>query len=301
MQIKSLFFAVGILILATEARADVVYTSEFNRVGAYDISGSTINSNFITGYGGWGIAYYGGDLFVTNGSTVRDYTITGSVINSSLITGLNVARGIAFDTSGNLYVSNQSTGVIGKYGISNGSVVSSNPSFITISGVNDPTGVAVSGSSLYVAGFLSGTISKYNTTTGSLQSSFSASGSTFVAVAGSNLFITNWGAGKVMEYSTTGSLVNANLITGLSSPESIVYADGNLFIANAGNGTIGEYDTSGNPINAALISGLSGPNGLVVAPVPEPSSMMLLALANGGIGFCVWMRRRRKATVRMRS
>lgn len=44
---------------------------------------------------------------------------------------------------------------------------------------------------------------------------------TGVAVSGSSLFVSNYGTGTVAEYTTSGTPVNPTMITGLSSPTGI--------------------------------------------------------------------------------
>jgi hypothetical protein len=76
-----------------------------------------------------------------------------------------------------------------------------------------------------------------------------------IAVSGSDLFVANYyGGGTVDEYTTAGATVNAALLSGLSSPSGIAVSGSDLFVANAGNDTIGEYTTSWALVNAALIS-----------------------------------------------
>jgi hypothetical protein len=54
---------------------------------------------------------------------------------------------------------------------------------------------------------------------------------------------------------------------------------GNINYYGTGNppSTIGEYTTSGATVNASLVTGLSNPWGIAVAPVPEPSTALLLS------------------------
>ena len=78
--------------------------------------------------------------------------------NPSFISGLNRPSFIAFDTLGNLYVSNYVGNTIGKYG-PNGATI--NTSLIS-SGLNGPYGIAFdSAGNLYVANINGNTIGKY--------------------------------------------------------------------------------------------------------------------------------------------
>ena len=64
---------------------------------------------------------------------------------------------------------------------------------------------------------------------------------------------------------TTGTLINANFITGLSSPFGLALSGYNLFVANQPGLSVGKYDaTTGTAINASFIAGLSSPQGLAL-------------------------------------
>src|ERR1700745_4046169 len=96
-----------------------------------------------------------------------------------------------------IFVANSGAGTIGDYAASGAAI---NPSLI--SGLNGPTGVAVSDQ---------------------------------------RLFVTNATSGTIGEYTVSGTTINASLISGLNGPAGIAVSGGNLFVANKGNGTIGEY------------------------------------------------------------
>lgn len=155
-------------------------------VGSYNMDGSPSNASLITGQNGmWGDAVSGNDLFVVNGDTIGEYTPSGATVNASLITGLSTPRGIAI--SGNqLFVANQTGNSVGEYTISNGQVVSSNPTLVSgLTGGH--TGVAVSGSNLFICNLFGNTIAEY-TTSGQRINASQVSGvfePTFIAVSGS--------------------------------------------------------------------------------------------------------------------
>ncbi len=83
--------------------------------------------------------------------------------------------------------------------------------------------------------------------------------------AQADIYVTNYGGNTIGEYTNSGTVVNASLISGLSSPWGIAVSGSDIFVANNGSNTIGEYTTSGAVVNASLISGLNSPTGIAVS------------------------------------
>ena len=114
----------------------------------------------------------------------------------------------------NLYVADWTLGVIGEYTTSGGIV---NPSLI--SGLTNPSAMAVSGTNLFVGDY--NRIGKYSTSgmmvNANLITSFiqSAWG---LAVIGTNLFASSIYGGTIGKFTTDGATVNATLISGLIRP-----------------------------------------------------------------------------------
>ena len=248
----------------------------------FTTEGVAVNANLITGLSGVsGVTVADGFLYVSSfgpgTGRIGKYTLMGEPINPSLITGLTQPTTIAISGT-DLYVNNVGTNHVGKYTTSGATV---NASFITASA----SAVAVSGPEVYVA--LSGDpyrIATYSTATGEVvNNSLISSGVTQVndiAISGSDLYVTV-SAGAVRKYTTSGATVNASLITTLSNPYGLGVLDSELYVSNFfPNSIIGKYTTSGTAINASLISsGINRPYGIeVVAFIPEPSSLVLLAI-----------------------
>jgi hypothetical protein len=129
-------------------------------------------------------------------------------------------------------------------------------------------------------------VSKHDAITGQATPGFAvinADAGGLVLDALNHLFVSDTYANTVGEYdATTGAAINAAFITGLNSPNGLTLDDNNhLFVVNTGNGTVGEYDaTTGAGINPNFITGLGTPGGIAfMAPVPEPSSLLLVAAA----------------------
>ena len=266
------------------ARAAVVYVGQDGN--GTQGTGSIGEYNATTGAGGTiitglnspaGLALSGNTLFVSNAlnGTVGTYNATtGAPINSSFITGLGSAFGLAL--SGNtLFVAN--SGTVGKYDATTGV----GGAFIT--GLSGPMGLALSGNNLFVA--YSGTVGKYDATTGAGGAFIT--GLSFpvdLAVSGSNLYVALVenpsipNSGTVGKYDTTTGAGGAFII-GLGSPRGLALSLNDLYVAEVNSNTVGEYDaTTGTTINGSFITGLSEPVALTVAPLPEPTTLVLAAI-----------------------
>ena len=57
-------------------------------------------------------------------------------------------------------------------------------------------------------------------------------GPTGIAVSGSDLFVANYSTGTIGEYTTSGATVNASLVSGLNDPYGIAVSGSNLFVTN---------------------------------------------------------------------
>ena len=89
-----------------------------------------------------------------------------------------------------IFVTNFKTGTIGEYNATTGAIVDAD----LISGLNGPSGIAVSGE---------------------------------------NLFVTNFQTGTIGQYTISGETVNASLISGLNQPTDIVVVSGSVAEASS--------------------------------------------------------------------
>ena len=85
------------------------------------------------------------------------------------------------------------------------------------------------------------------------------------ATASAQIFVASLGLNRIEKYNPNGSLVNANFITGLSSPNGLVLSGADLYVVNQAAGTVGKYTTAGATVNAALLAGLNFPYGIAVS------------------------------------
>jgi len=165
-----------------------------------------------------------------------------------------------------LYVSNFTGNSVGEYNSATG--VGINASLIT--GLSEPDGLLLSGSTLYVANYGSGVVGEYNATTGAAINASLITGLPHpwgLALSGSTLYVATFANGKIGTYSaTTGAAINASLITGLGGPQGVALSGSTLYVANYNAGTIGEYKaTTGAVISGTFIGGLGAPAATVIS------------------------------------
>jgi len=181
-----------------------------------------------------------GQIYLLNGGAgvVGEYNFDGTPINTSLITGAGGSGDMVVSGSA-IYVVNESGNSVGEFNLNTGAAINAN--LITYPTGTSPSGIAISGSHLFI-------------TTSGPQGP------------------TDPGAvGTVGEFNLDGSVVNANLITGLDRPTSILISGAQMFVVNKAEnstvvaGSVGEYNLAGTAVNASLISGLNAPSGIVLS------------------------------------
>jgi glucose/arabinose dehydrogenase len=194
--------------------------------------------------------YYPGGLSEDNNGTVTPF---GS--------GTSGPVGLAFDTSGNLFVANGNLGggdgFITEYA-ANGSAT---PFAI---GLNDPNGLAFNSAGiLFESDYANGNI--YDYTTAGVQSTFATGLNDAIGLAfnpAGNLFVADAGTGNVYEYIGTTRITVA---TGLNNPWGVAFdGAGNLFVSDQNTGNIYELMNNNGSFSTPTVyySGLNDPNGI---------------------------------------
>jgi hypothetical protein len=243
------------------------------------------------------LAVYDGDLFVGEGGSIAEYNEYGSPISTSLISGLTNPNFTI--SSGVMYVTNYSTGVVGAYtlGSTPGTITSSTPDLFTVSG-GTLNGIAVSGSDIFVANETTNTVGEYTTSGGTITPTLitGLSDPLNLALTGSSLFVDSdaGGGGTIGAYtlgSTPGTISSSNAALysylGFSSnPSGLALSGTNILTVLQNNaavdgGDVGSYAQNGASSDSSFISGLTDPQGLAVdngeQAVPEPSTWALMA------------------------
>lgn len=204
------------------------------------------------------LVFKGNDLLVgrnpffgDTGAIVRVANATGGVVAvSDYTTGGSLASspGLALGADGSLYVSNSAyippslTGTVVKFDAT-GVYVGEVVASGTATGLSGPTGIGIRGTTLYTANIMDGSILQTNLLNDSTQ-----------------------------PFGTTGQFFGASPLALLS--------DGGLIVGSAGGlGDIYQFDAVGT-LSGTFASGLGTIGGLVVAPVPEPATIV-----TAGIGL----------------
>jgi PEP-CTERM motif len=267
-------------------------------------------------------------LFVSdeNSSTIEKISPTGAVTNfaSGIFTG-GGPYDLAFDRNGNLLVANPvatSPGTILKYTpagsrsvffnaasyfpvslafdatgrLFTGDTIISDISIITTTGAKlpfasglNPERLAFDTNGNLFAADITGVIYKFTPSGArSVFANASNNRSGLAFDAHGNLFASNYLGGGIDEYTPSGA--HTTFATGLSFPDGLAFdSSGNLYEADAGSGNIFKFSPTG--ARSTFASGLQGPTYLAFS-VPEPSSMILLAIGGLALGGVAIARRR---------
>ena len=198
-----------------------------------------------------------GNVFVTNNAGGIVYKITPAGVVSTFATGLSWPHYLTVDVSDNLYVSNYNNNTIGK--ITPAGVVTTYVD--NTHGLNGPAGLVFDASgNLYVANGAGSSILKV-TPAGVVATVPGTSG--FSGMRGmtidshENLYITNPNSSNVIKVTQAGAV--SIFASGLSGPYgATVDSADNVYVANISNHTLSKVTPAG-VVSTFISSGLSGP------------------------------------------
>ncbi len=255
---------VGSGVMVNSGTAALSLAADVKADGSGDDGVGTLSVGAGAGLYGASIALRGADVDID--STANVGSASSQPVISTFVpasAGLSEPIGLAFDTSGNLYVANLGNNTISK--VTPGGTVST---FVPASaGLSGPLSLAFDASgNLYVGNDDTGTINEV-TPSGAVSTfvpasarlsrpsclAFDSSGNLYVGCQGTSTI------SKVTPDGTVSTFVPAS--AGLSDPNGLAFdASGNLYIANTVNGTISKVTPGGTV--STLVSGLSEPAGL---------------------------------------
>ena len=186
----------------------------------------------------------------------------GSTTPTSTLTGLDDPDALAFNSSGDLYVANDTAlGTVSVF-----TLVGTTP-IATFTGLTDPDALAFdSTGDLFVANEGAGTVSEFTpgstAPTGTLTIGLGTRPDALAFDAGDDLFVANYVAGTVSVFTLVGSTTPAVTLTGLTGPDALAFdSNGNLYVANYGSGTVSEF-APGSTTPTATLTGLNFPDAL---------------------------------------
>ena len=271
--LRTVLFTVTMLVLLASglAQADDIYVSCWGNSG-YDGTIEKIDSNgnrstFASGLDyPTGLAFdSSGNLYVANcnGGTIKKFDPSGN--GTVFASGLSSPWSLVFDSGGNLCVANCGGGTIEKF--------DSNGNRSTFASCPTPLGLAFDSSGyLYVSNVNMGseTIEKYDS---------NGNGSTFVSGgipdglafdSSGYLYVADY-SGIIKKYDSNGNWTI--FASGLNIPMGIVFdSSGNLYVVDNISGTIEKFDPSGN--RSTFASGLIYPQ-LIVIQAPGRVSVTM--------------------------
>jgi sugar lactone lactonase YvrE len=198
-------------------------------------------------------------LFVTetggtpNSGNIDEFAPDGTETSPPFASGLNFPYGLAFDSSGNLFVASIGTEDIYRY-------TPDGTQSIFASGLNDPHGLAFnSAGDLFDADYNSGSIYEFVPNGNETHTTF-ATGLTPYALAfnsSGDLFEADHFTGMIYEFAPNGT--QSVFATGLDLPFGLAFnSAGDLFEADEGSGNIYEFTPNGTP--STFASGLRDPS-----------------------------------------
>jgi len=283
------------------AFADDVFVVNNGSDTVDEINGNTVSTFIDTDLNSpTGIAIYDGDVYVANNGNganegyVAEFSSAGAFIED-YSTGENGPRGITFDSAGDLYVVNQSSGNVVEIPTGGGTGT------VVASGLGTPNAVALEGGTLYVTSGIVDTVTGGVTTPFATTDLTSPNGLAFDSAG--NLLVVNHGTSQILEYSPTGTLIGSAVepayASSVNAPKDVALDSlGDFYVTDAGDNTVTEYNSSGQLVQVYSTfpggaSAFDGPCFLTTElVVPEPTTYALLL---SGLGLLFFMARRKTA------
>jgi YVTN family beta-propeller protein len=182
----------------------------------------------------------------------------GSTATSFITSGLSGASNLAFDSSGNLYVSNRTNNTISKVPAG-----STTPTPFVTAGLNVPTAMIFDASgNLYVTNQGSNTVSRVaagtNTATPFVTTGLNRPAGLAFDADG-NLYVSSFNDDTVSKVPAGSNTPTPFVTAGLNGPSAVALdADGNLYVTSEGSATVSRVAAGTNTAIPFVTSGLAG-------------------------------------------
>lgn len=242
----SLTTAALLLASGGPALADTFFVTNLgvNTITQYDENGFGTNftNSSVIGPNGIAIDVNGNVYVTTNANTIEVFSPSGIDLGVFASTGLNLALGLAFDSSGNLYAANFGSNTVEKFA-PNGTDLG------VFANVTRPTGLAFDAAgNLCVANF-SSSIMRFAPNGAQLFSFTSLNLNNPEGIAfdsSGNLYVANGGSDSIEVFSPSGIDLGGISPSGLSGPVGVAFdSSNNLYVVNSLSATISKITPDG--------------------------------------------------------
>jgi sugar lactone lactonase YvrE len=272
----------AVMLIASSTLAQNLFVTDFGG-HIYELTPGGVQSTFASGLSqAGGLAFdSAGNLFVSDSGSGNIYEYTPDGTRSTFAS-VSAPNAMAFDSAGNLFVACDGPGYI--YEFTPGGVQST-----FASGLNWPDGLAFdSAGNLFVADSSNDIIYKF--TPGGVRSTFASGTGGPAGLAfnsAGNLFVADYWSGNIYEFTPGGVRSTFASGLGVGGPNSLAFnSAGNLFESNGGSGNVYEYTPDGT--RSTFASGLSNAAGLAFQPVTSaPTCPNIVGTWTGQVNVAV--------------
>jgi len=234
-----------------------------------------------------------GNLFVSNLDNRIVKYNSAGVYQSQINSNLITPESLAFDSSGTLYATN--SGI--PYSVSKFNASGGFLGEITTN-LQSPKGIAFNSTGdMYVSGNGVYEIKRFDAAgnyLGEFGNSSEVASTNGIAFDSSGyLYVASKGSNEIAIFNAA-NVYQRSISTNLNEPYGLAFdSSGNLYVSNKGNKTISKFDPTGNFLTSWSTG--SSPYYMAFQPVPEPSTYALAAIATGVMAAVARRRKARKA------